>query len=399
MRVIYADPGLVNKMGHHNTVCRNLAAAWRGGGHTVEILGAVNIDAALAAEFGAAAFFRASPHFVNDGDPYCGWLSGFFMGADFAHADFARMAVAPDDVIYVASGQAAHLLGLARWLGGLAPAQRPAVVWDLVHPPGLDRAADGAWATRDPRVDAQAAFYRFAARQIDAHGLNTLRFVCVIPEFVQAYGELFGRAVTHIATLPFGQPAPVSRVGRRPETVAVFGYQVEQKGYHLVPEVAAKLLAARPDIRVFVHNSKPVGMAQTQEELRRSARAEPRLILREGAMDDAAYRAALAGTDVLLCPYNPDYYRAALSGVVAEGLASGAPVVVPGGTVMAETVTRAGCGVAFAAFNAEAIAAAVIRALDGFGPLAEAAHREALRWAAQEGPPRYAAAILAAAKR
>ena len=401
MRVIYADPGLVNKMGHHNTACRNLTAALRARGHAVEILAAVNIEPALAAELNAAAFFGASPHFVNDGDPYCGWLTGFFLGADIAQSDFARMArITADDVVYLASGQAAHLLGLTRWLGGLASEQRPRVVMDMVHPPGLDRAADGAWLTRDPRIDAQAALYRLTARQIEAHGLAELKFVSAAPDFAQAFAELLGRHVAHIDTLPFGGRAPpITRRGRRPGTVTVLGYQVEQKGYHLVPEIAAQLLSSRPGLRMIVHNSKPAGMAHTQEELRRVAAADPRLILKEGALDEDDFQAVLAETDVLLCPYDPDYYRGPLSGVVAEGFAGGTPLVVPGGTAMAVTVAQKGCGVAFDAFTPDAIAGAVLRALDGFDALAEAAHREAERWAAQEGPHRYAEAILAAAGR
>lgn len=401
MRVIYADPGLVNKMGHHNTVCRNLGAELRARGYQVDVLGAVNIEAKLADELGAAAHFRASPHFVTDGDPVCGWLSGFFLGADLAHADFARIApVSADDLIYLASGQAAHLFGLTRWLGSLAPDRRPAVVMDMVHPPGVDPAPDGGWLTRDPRIDAQAAFYRFVARQIDAHGLSTLHFVCVVPDFVRAFSELLGRPVAHIATLPFGQNvASLPRSTRKPTTVAVLGYQVEHKGYHLMPDICARLLQARSDVRIVVHNSKPAGMAETQDQLRRLAATDARLVLKEGAMDEAAYAATLADTDVLLCPYNPAYYRAALSGVVSEGLASGTPVIVPGGTEMAETVTRKGCGVAFESFTPEAIARAVTRAFENYDTLVEAAAREAARWAAQEGPPRYVSAILKAAGR
>jgi glycosyltransferase involved in cell wall biosynthesis len=401
MRFIYADPGLVNKMGHHNTVCRNLGAELRARGYQVDVLGAVNMEAQLAGELGAAAHFRASPHFVTDGDPVCGWLSGFFLGADLAHADFARMEpVSPDDLIYLASGQAAHLFGLTRWLGGLPPDKRPTVVMDMVHPPGVDPAPDGGWLTRDPRIDAQAAFYRFTARQIDAHALTTLHFVCVVPDFARAFSELLGRPVAHIATLPFGlSAASAPRSTRKPTTVAVLGYQVEHKGYHLMPEVCARLLQAQPEIRIVVHNSKPAGMAETQDQLRRLAAANARLVLKEGPMDEAAYAATLAATDVLLCPYNPQYYRAALSGVVSEGLASGTPLVVPGGTEMADLVTRKGCGVAFEAFTPEAIARAVTRAFDGFDALAEAAAREAQRWAQQEGPPHYASAILKAAGR
>ena len=386
MRLIYADPGLVNQMGHHNTMCRNLAAALRARGCTVEILGAVNIEPMLSTELGAAAYFRASPHFVTDGDPYCGWLSGFFLGADMAHGDFARLSVTADDVIYLASGQAAHLMGLTRWLGSLTPQQRPAVIIDMVHPPGIMRAPGQGWLTVDPRVDAQAAFYRFTAHQIRAHGLSKLHFVCVAPDFAQAFSELLGQTVIHINTLPFARSVSAERRGRRPSTVAVLGYQVEHKGYHLVPEIAALVLHARPDTRFAIHNSKPQGMAQTQDQLRRMAAADARVTVHEGALNDAAFQAVPAATDLLLCPYNPDYYRAALSGVVAEGIASGVPLVVPGGTLMAETAIRNGCGVAFETFTVPSIARAVTAALDGIDGLAGAALREATRWAGAGRP-------------
>ena len=101
MRVIYADAGLVNEVGHHANSCRFIAGALRGRGHGVTVAAHRGVHADLAAELPAQPHFRLNTYWGNDGDPVCGWLNAFFIGANAFAEDLA--ALGPCDLLYANS--------------------------------------------------------------------------------------------------------------------------------------------------------------------------------------------------------------------------------------------------------------------------------------------------------
>src|SRR4029077_6045186 len=58
-------------------------------------------------------------------------------------------------------------------------------------------------------------------------------------------------------------------------------------------------------------------------------------------LDPQAYRALLLGAEIGLLPYRRKPYRARSSGVLAELLASGVPVLVPAGTWLSRQLAPA----------------------------------------------------------
>src|SRR4051794_2998321 len=109
MRFFYCDPGLASDLGHHANSCRAIVGECRRRGIETHVLGYLEVDTKLRAELGIQPLFHASPYFVNDGDPICGWLSAFSTSIHATIEDWRRLEpnLRADDILYVNSVQAA----------------------------------------------------------------------------------------------------------------------------------------------------------------------------------------------------------------------------------------------------------------------------------------------------
>ncbi len=402
MRLIYADSGLLSNTGHHAPVCRTILRELHARGVQTVLLAGATIDSDLREELAAFPLFRISSYHFTTGDPLCGWFDGFLRGTQQTAEDYSRLSdTTRDDILYVTGVQPAHLAGLIEWLGKLPPERMPAVVVDLIFPPGMDPkpgSNNEVWESRDPREDGRAVFYRHIGLRLKEMNLTRLRFVTEYPDLPKIYGILLLRDIAYTPALPLALPANLRRrAGVRPMTVGIVGHQRPDKGYAFMPEVFGAPLKARDDIRILVHNSGPMKfrLPETDRALADLAARDPRLALRDEALSPDQYEAVLASIDLMLCPYDPKIYRTALSGVVMECLIRAIPVVVPGGTVNADQFRIFGpSGVAFERFDAASITAAALKALDHFDDHAAAAVTTAHTWARDRDPGKFVDEIL-----
>ena len=260
-RFFYADPGLVDNLGHHANNCRHITREARARGWEVTVLSFVNIDAALRAEFGAVPFFRALTSWLNDGDPVCGWLNAFHIVAEITREDLGRIRdIGPDDVMYFSSALPAQLFALAQWMGALPRDRLPLVVAEFGIDPGTDvrQGPQGlVYTLRDPRTDARAILYRAAASRIPAPVAPWLQMITFDQASSAAFCAVLGKHVGVLPTPHVASTARRPRSGQRPITIAVLGNQRPEKGYQFMPEVARSLLQANPHIRILCHNANP----------------------------------------------------------------------------------------------------------------------------------------------
>ncbi len=405
MRFIYADPGLATLAGHHFTVCRNIVGALRKRGIATSVAAAAAAQADILAALDAKPLFRHWTYNLTDGDPISGWLNAFHDGAALTRADFAGLEpLSRDDVVYCASGQAAQVLGLVEWLSALPQERRPAVLMEMMHTTGIETAAkDGKtrMTLPDPRTDARGLLYRFVGHRMKSLDVSRLRFVSMNRGLVEMYSLLLQKPVSSVGTMPFGaERAVASRAGRRPITLAILGYQWKGKGYAFVPEVLAGLLEGNPQLRILVHNGGGAdGTEDSQRALLALADKTGRVTVKNEVVTPEGWQDMLATIDLILCPYDPAFYRNNTSGVLTEAIANGIPVVVPAATTLEEDLRAfGGGGTGFSAYTAPAILQATQQALDRFDELAEAAVRGARLWAETEGPDKYADGLLRAAR-
>jgi glycosyltransferase involved in cell wall biosynthesis len=396
-RLVYVDPGLRDNLGHHANNCRAIVGESRSRGIDTAILAFTGIDAELRAELRAIPFFRVMTPWMNDGDPICGWLNAFHIGAEATREDLSRISdIAANDVVYLSSALPAQLMGVVGWMATLPPNRVPHVVVEFGIDPGLDPqpGGKGGFSIRDPRVDPRATLFRFTASRILESVAPRLHMMTFDESSSAAFRALMSKPVGVLPT-PRIAVAPRHRKGRRPITVAVLGHQRPEKGYQLMPEVAQRLLQSDSEIRVLCHNADPAGMKEVQLALRALAATEPRLILDERLAGDQVWAQLLDASDLIICPYTSNRFAISYSAIAVEAVANGIPLVVPVGSTMARLVQEfGGAGAAFDRPEPSSIVTATRRALDRFDHLAGLAEVGMGLWAQIHGPRNLLDAML-----
>lgn len=190
----------------------------------------------------------------------------------------------------------------------------------------------------------------------------------------------FGIPCTHVPVpvdpAVLGVAGAAQSAPSRP-TLGYLGDARAAKGFHLLPTLIPKVLAAR-DVR-FLIQCPPArgGEADAQIEIDRLKRVRSdcgdRLTLLEERLSQDGYKAALNAMDVVLVPYTAPQYLYSTSGVFAEAAAAGKPAVVPTPSWMNDELKARGAGVAYARADPDGLHAAVLDSIDRLDVLAEKA--------------------------
>jgi len=166
----------------------------------------------------------------------------------------------------------------------------------------------------------------------------------------------------------------------RPPRVAVVGGAREEKGSHKVRPVVRACRASGTALD-FVVQLANEGLSPRDWEDLAGVATEPGVTVVHGALERHRYLRLLADSDVLLLPYDRLPYRQRGSGILAEAVAAGMPVIVPDGTWAAEQVDEGkAAGVAYAGDGPESIAAALGRCAAEIEPLRARARACAPAW-------------------
>lgn len=403
MRFLYLDPGLVDELGHHANFCRAITQELRARGIPTLVFAHREINQKLKAEFKAHSLFRIYTYGQYDWDPVIAFLKSFELASRVTLEDLQRIGgLEPGDIVYMNWAWPAQLMALAQWARSFSATQMPTIVAEVGADPGLEppayEAQPGLATIRDPRIDPRALLYRYAALEISPKLADRVRLVAFDRVTSGAFSGLLGKRVS---TLPMPYSATTivrNRARTRPITISVLGHQRPEKGFALMPDVAAGLLHTRTDIRLLIHNAKPDQMAMPQEQLRQLAANDPRILLEETVAGPKLWPSLLERSDLTLCPYDPKIYAFSHSSVACESLANGIPLIVPARTALAAQLGHFGApGLGFEAFTADAVMTAVSKLLDDFDSYAELAQTAAARWAKTMGPVRTADALLALA--
>jgi glycosyltransferase involved in cell wall biosynthesis len=392
MRFFYLDPGLKNDVGHHANYCRYIVSELRARGVQTLVFSHLRVDPALRSELGAIPHFRVYTYDHSDGDPVCGWLTGFENFARLTCEDLCRLPAAePSDIVYMSSAWPVQLMALAEWGGALSPDRQPTIVAESSETGlAVEDTSDGLQASvPDPRSDPRATLFRYVAKRLPRQEGARFHFIT----FDQIPSQLFSMLLQYpVRTLPLPYRSVIplrSRAGARPVVVAILGHQRLEKGYDRLPKIAKELLRTRPDICLLVQHVRPDGPPETKQNLRDMAANNDRLVLEEKPAGRAGWPQLLERSDLILCPHRPQFCIASFSSVAAEALANGIPLVVPAGTPLATLLAECGGpGTTFDQFEPASITAATSEALDDFDHFAMLAHAAALQWPETRGPAR-----------
>jgi hypothetical protein len=283
----------------------------------------------------------------------------------------------------------AQFMGFATWLDSLPPEVMPTAVIEFATTAavGIRKQADNQLiGFPDPSVESRPLLYHFAGHKMAKMTGLRLHLATLNTASSAIYSAVVGHPV-HVLPWPIVSRVQRSRTGKRPLTISILGAQRPGKGYRLVPEIAESLLRDHTGIRLLIHNASPHRMPEIQQRLRDLAGRNERLELNKHNVTPDGCCRLLDSSDLIVCPYDPAPYLSAHSGIVAEALGNGIPVVVPAGTILESMLEEHGYpGAAFDTLSTESVGSAVTSAIHRYDALLHAAQAAAMKWRQTHGP-------------
>jgi glycosyltransferase involved in cell wall biosynthesis len=189
-----------------------------------------------------------------------------------------------------------------------------------------------------------------------------------------------------IARIPhpvFESPGVAGDGGRLGQTLLFFGLIRTYKGLDLLLRALPLVACERPDVRLVVAGD-PLDPVEPLQRLASELGVSERIDWRLGYLPEGEVEDVLADSSVVVLPYR---LRVDASGVLAQAVGHGLPIVASDVGSLGETVEEFGAGEVVPPEDVEALAAACIRLLGDDGRHDEAVRgaaraREALTWEA-----------------
>jgi hypothetical protein len=374
--VCYIDGAIRNNTGHHANACRHFVGEFRRRGFVVEVYGNRSLEPKVGRELQVEPLFQHYPYSrLLRSNAYFSYLaerSSFLVDLKSA---WKR---GPYDLVFFYSVMSAQLSAVALWLSEFPAAEMPFVVIGFDVPSG-SKLKDG-W-------NDQTSFYRKARRLFRASHLARILLFTFDPAITRDYAELLNLPIQTMPSVhaSLRQPRLRKRDSNGLISVAFLGHQRHEKGYHLIPGIARRLMEGRSPIKLLLHNSA-LDNSPITRELRDLASANANIAFVEESGDQSHWQGLLDRSDLIVLPYEPHRYRDSGSGLATEAVSDGIPLVVPSGSTM-ETlaVTYQGCATSFSSWGEEGVTNAIERAVANFEVLARQAEAGALVWRRNNG--------------
>lgn len=335
-KLVLVEPWLRDFNGHPYRYCKAILEAGALRGLVGRVVGAVGISPQLAVMLPVIPVFRT---YAQSSRNHTWWLRvPRRFGRCLKDVAALRRHIASNDVVFVTSADAFHLLAFAV----LAHSCLPRASFTIMLRYGIPedhRAAGGVW--------------RWIYRLAFALSPRRLRFVSDSALLGEQYRKL-GAGHVGLVGIPHGHAAGSSRHPEPREriVVGVVGHTVVDKGVVEAVEAISKLagdpIAKR--LRFVVQLYAPPNISDDLvERLERALGDLPAdyCSVRRGALPDAGYEALLNSLDAAIFPYYPERYQGT-SGIFVEMACRGRPTAITRGTWMASMVREMGlAGVEF----------------------------------------------------
>jgi Glycosyl transferases group 1 len=370
MKVICIHPRLAGYSSHHFNEAHEFMEEFDRRGKEFVLLVNVQAPAQIVAELRAHAVlddptFRMEWSFEERSRRF----------VEMLHKTIDRRLRADDCVLITVSTQLeAH--ALTRWLQELPRRKKPWIVILFLS----DR-----WnrSGRDEYERQIAEFRKLnaAIASLTPDDAHRVIFLTLTDLLAEELSELLGTKVD-VAPMPldYGVP-PSNRSAKRGSLprVAILGGTRREKGSYLIPDIV-RACRSRVEVEFLVHLTNNTLTAEEAERLALIAE-EPRVTVISQPMTLPEYNAALGTADIALFPYEVIPYRKRPSGVFAEAVAFGKPVVATRGTWMAGQIESGrAAGTIFEDLQPDSIARAIARCVADLESLPQSAQALSSAW-------------------
>lgn len=344
-RLVIIEPNLRTVGGHCYDYVRVIAREARDAG--IEVQGAFHADArdevtALGMPF-TRSFHRSAP--APEQRTGLGRVAVALMGEQAANTLRRVMLGAPateDEAALTRvrsfADELAEVLAGAQWTAGVR-AYFPTVFWPeaaIVAQQSRAITDKGAALSVCLRFDPPEGVEGRAILRQAAESNRAIDWCADTDQLAAAYADILGAPVRTIR-IPIDLEALAERLPRRtappPVRIAFIGESRREKGFHLLPDVIARVLWDDSSEVVFdiqvLEGEAPMDGAVRAAVTRLKEMAGPRLNVHFGALGFEAFHDALTRAHVILLPYAPEAYARRSSSLLVEGLAAGLAIVAP----------------------------------------------------------------------
>lgn len=199
-----------------------------------------------------------------------------------------------------------------------------------------------------------------------------------------------------ISTLPIPHVTQVEICDAIAPTITYLGNARSSKGFQYLPFLMTQLAPELRQGKWRAELQANVMFARDHESVAALAtlRTQP-VTLFEYELSIDHYRELLGRASLIVIPYILLWYHAQTSGVFAEAIGAGKPVVVPRGTWMAHELGEHKAGILFNPGDRIDFARATRTALERLPDLTEGAKAFQLEWRKRHSPPAFVDALIA----
>ncbi|HEV3341696.1 MAG TPA: hypothetical protein VG125_15120 [Pirellulales bacterium] len=254
-----------------------------------------------------------------------------------------EMAVTSGDVFFIPNIEENEMLGLLQVLRGHPKAASAS--WHLLFRRNIYVGRSSQYLKQDEGLRQLRNQFRYFVEQTDG---ARVFFYTDTEQLSEQYGRL-GVGLFQSLPIPVGsdyRPAGQQEAGPCCANITYVGDAREEKGYHHLPRLVQDLWRDYIEpgrARCTFQSNYNTDSGEPHAVVSRSQLAQypsdkVRLLLEP--LGPTNYRDLIVGADVAVLPYDRDNYYARSSGVFAETIAAGVPVVVPAGSWMALQFAR-----------------------------------------------------------
>jgi glycosyltransferase involved in cell wall biosynthesis len=369
MRIVIFDPGLKNRSGHHYNYDLAIIEAVKGLGLPVTLYGHRQAD-----DPAAVAELDAQPMFYWSGYDNLFSFLPFPQNVEYEAVIFSLQLLQfpahelkAEDVVIFHSLPVEGLYGIALWLDHISRDAIPHIVISFTC---ADYRDEESGELTDKSVLYGKALAEIASRAGD-------RVRCLAESiYLQGDLEKLSQGAVQFYPAPHFKPqrhiedamGAAEQRQTPPLRIGYFGHSSRVgKGTVLLPDIVARVnavLGKQVEFCIQGDFSKTT-FARPEDRSRIEALREVENVnWIDEAMTAERYYRELAAIDILLLPYSEHYSRGG-SGLFYEGLVMGKVLVIPAhGVLRAELESVGGETALFEGWNADAVAGAVIEAVE-----------------------------------
>ena len=397
-RILIVDSAMKHTGGHNFSYTRAVQAALESRGFAVDVLGNRSMSADLVQATGYRPTFSVGTYDYPPGggrfrDLVYLYAQSVIFGEELWHG-LRQVGVERYGLIFCHTARDFEMLGWHRCLSRLRPPRHVMVL--MRDTPGWRRV--GRWKR------SWHPYFRIRPRSLNGMRRKLgARFTLLTDS--ELLSADYARVYRHrIVTVPIpvndfilrASTGEASTLGKRYPLAADgsvrIGYLGDDRGargFYLLPQlvarasqeshVRARFLIQCPNAASGHGDGRPSSAFETLAALA-SDTATGRVTLIPERLPDEEYAELLRHVDMVVIPYDAQGYREPTSGVFAEALAMGKPVVVTSGTWMAHELRRSGGGTEFADGDAADLAAKVVEVVKGYERYARRAQDFSPEW-------------------